>query len=257
MRSRTANGHRILRASKSVPKSSTAPPKTLVCGSPAGCAKKTLRRGNDAVLDLCAAGSSEWAAPTHVGTSGRWRIALAFNPPTMSRRLEEEGRGRLFIGSKYMVDYVRQRLSAADMPEELFERDALGRIASYSGDNFRDANTLCDRVLQTSQTSPRKQINSEVVDGAAKDVGLGQPGWVRKKNPKTTAAPTAAIFFCAPGSSTCASTAQWYVRRRATLLPSHSARESGPATRASQSIPEPPAAGASGAGVEGTYSSPA
>jgi len=93
-----------------------------------------------------------------------------------------------------MVDYVRRRLSAAEMPEELFERDALGRIASYSGDNFGHANTLCDRVLQTSQTSPRKQINSEFVDGAAKDLGLGEPGWVRKKNPKTTAATTQQSF---------------------------------------------------------------
>ncbi|HTF92278.1 MAG TPA: AAA family ATPase [Verrucomicrobiae bacterium] len=120
--------------------------------------------------------------------------SFSFQSAEDSRRLEEEGRGRLFIGSKYMVDYVRRRLSAADMPEELFERDALGRIASYSGDNFGHANMLCDRVLQTSQTSPRRQINSEIVDGAAKDVGLEQSGWVRKKNPKTTAATTQPSF---------------------------------------------------------------
>ncbi len=118
----------------------------------------------------------------------------SFQSADDSRRLEEEGRDRLFIGSKYMVDYVRRRLSAAEMPEELFERDALGRIASYSGDNFGHANTLCDRVLQTSQTSPRKQINSEFVDGAAKDLGLRESGWVRKKNPKTTAATTQPSF---------------------------------------------------------------
>jgi len=120
--------------------------------------------------------------------------SFSFQSADDSRRLEEEGRGRLFIGSKYMVDYVRRRLSAAEMPEELFERDALGRIASYSGDNFRHANTLCDRVLQTSQTSPSKQINSDIVDGAAKDLGLEQPGWVRKKNPKATAATTQPSF---------------------------------------------------------------
>ena len=87
--------------------------------------------------------------------------SFSFQSADDSRRLEEEGRGRLFIGSKYMVDYVRRRLSAAEMPEELFERDALGRIASYSGDNFGHANTLCDRVLQTSQTShANKSIQS-------------------------------------------------------------------------------------------------
>ena len=115
-----------------------------------------------------------------------------------SRRFGGQVRNRLFIGSKYMVDYVRQRLSAADLPEELFERAAFGRIASYSGDNFRDANALCDRVLQTSQSSPRKQINSEIVDGAAKDLGLGQPRWVRKENSKTTAATTQPPFSAPP-----------------------------------------------------------
>ena len=120
--------------------------------------------------------------------------SFSFQSTDDSRRLEEEGPGRLLIGSKYMVDYVRRRLNAAELPEELFERDALGRIASYSGDNFRRANTLCDRVVQSSQTNPRRQINSEVVDGAAKEVGLEQSGWVRKKNPKTTAATTQPSF---------------------------------------------------------------
>ena len=69
-----------------------------------------------------------------------------------------------------------------------------GGSQSYSGDNFRRANTLCDRVVQSSQTNPRRQINSEVVDGAAKEVGLEQSGWVRKKNPKTTAATTQPSF---------------------------------------------------------------
>lgn len=144
---------------------------------------------------------SPFSAPQDPSSGPRQRMSVpqedsesfSFQSADDSRRLEEEGRSRLFIGSKYMVDYVRRRLSAAEMPEELFERDALGRIASYSGDNFRHANTLCDRVLQTSQTSPRKQINSDIVDGAAKDLGLGQPGWVRK-NPKTTAATTQPSF---------------------------------------------------------------
>jgi general secretion pathway protein A len=150
---------------------------------------------------------SPTSAPQDPPSGSRQRMSVphedsesfSFQSADDGRRLEEEGRGRLFIGSKYMVDYVRRRLSAAEMPEELFERDALGRIASYSGDNFGHANTLCDRVLQTSQTSPRKQINSEFVDGAAKDLGLGEPGWVRKKNPKTTAATTQQSFSAPQG----------------------------------------------------------
>ena len=79
------------------------------------------------------------------------------------------------LNEQEIVDYIRQRLRAADLPEELFEHEALARIAHYSGGNFRQANALCERAIRTAQSSSRTQISSEIVDGAAKDLDLWQP----------------------------------------------------------------------------------
>ncbi len=99
------------------------------------------------------------------------------------------------LNEQEIVDYIRQRLRAADLPEELFEHEALARIADYSGGNFRQANALCERAIRTAQSSARSQISSEIVDGAAKDLDLRQqPRWMRKENAKTSAAPAPPPF---------------------------------------------------------------
>jgi hypothetical protein len=68
------------------------------------------------------------------------------------------------------------------------------RIANYSGGNLRHANALCDRAVRTGQSSSRKQISTEIVDGAAKDLGLWQPRWVRKEDAQKMSAPSPATF---------------------------------------------------------------
>lgn len=114
---------------------------------------------------------------------------------TDSGRHGSDDKSRLFIGSKYMVEYVRQRLRVRALPEELFEPDALQRIAAYSAGNFRQANELCDRAVHTAQNSSGKPISSEIVDDAASHLNLSQPRWARKENAKARMATISQLSF--------------------------------------------------------------
>ena len=67
--------------------------------------------------------------------------------------------------------YITHRLRAADLPVEIFNQDALVRIALYSDGRPGLVNDLCDRALQIVKQSFLNNVTSEVVVGAAKDLG--------------------------------------------------------------------------------------
>jgi type II secretory pathway predicted ATPase ExeA len=76
--------------------------------------------------------------------------------------------------------YIDHQVRAGGLPVELFDHEAARRIALYSRGKPQLVNSVCDRALQMTEHSPRKQITAEIVDAAAKDLDLWQPIWVRK-----------------------------------------------------------------------------
>lgn len=80
--------------------------------------------------------------------------------------------------------YIEHRLSAADLPAEVFDRDAIEQIAAYSDGRPRLVNTICDRALQVADGPLLRKITPDVIAGAARELDLRNPGWVGKETPE-------------------------------------------------------------------------
>ncbi|MGH7853940.1 MAG: AAA family ATPase [Candidatus Binatia bacterium] len=72
--------------------------------------------------------------------------------------------------------YIKHRLCAADLPAEIFNHDAIERIAVYSDGRPGPINAICDRALQLTDRAIPSKITSDVIAGAARDLDLGKPG---------------------------------------------------------------------------------
>jgi type II secretory pathway predicted ATPase ExeA len=85
------------------------------------------------------------------------------------------------LNDKEVREYIRHQLRAADQSVYLFDDDALQSIAVYSGGKPGLINAICERAFKTVDGPPCKPIHAGVVEGAAKDLALWQPRWIRKQ----------------------------------------------------------------------------
>ena len=76
------------------------------------------------------------------------------------------------LASSDVADYVAHRLAVAGTTESLFDADALARVHALSGGTPRTVNLLCDRALTMGQQDSARSIDADLVDRAARDVGL-------------------------------------------------------------------------------------
>jgi general secretion pathway protein A len=108
-----------------------------------------------------------------------------FMPPLRSLDTQVEIECRLQpLDVKEAGLYIKHRLWAADLPNEIFDHDAIGRIAVYSDGRPGAINAICDRALQLTGRSLPGSITSEIVAGAARDLDLWKAGWPGKDTPK-------------------------------------------------------------------------
>lgn len=92
------------------------------------------------------------------------------------------------LTAKEVGDYIAHRLQLANREPELFDNDAVQQVTSYSDGKIGTVNTICDRVLEMADGSPRKLVDARLIDAAAKDLSLWKPRWVRKEeSPKPEA----------------------------------------------------------------------
>jgi type II secretory pathway predicted ATPase ExeA len=84
--------------------------------------------------------------------------------------------------------YINHRLWAADLPLEIFEHDAIERIALYSDGRPGAVNAICDRALQLAYPSPSGKIKCDAIAKAARDLKLYKSGRSGKKTPHRQAA---------------------------------------------------------------------
>lgn len=107
-----------------------------------------------------------------------------FVPPLSSLETQIEIECRLrALNVKEISRYIKHRLWAADLPVEIFDQDAIVRIALYSDGRPGPINKLCDRALQVANQSLLGNVTSEVVVSAAKDLGYREPGPVNAGAP--------------------------------------------------------------------------
>lgn len=108
-----------------------------------------------------------------------------FIPPLRSLDTQVEIECRLQpLDVKEAGLYIKHRLGAADLPAEIFDHDAIKRIAVYSDGRPGPINAICDRALQLTGRSLPGSITAEIVAGAARDLDLWKPGWPGKDTPK-------------------------------------------------------------------------
>jgi general secretion pathway protein A len=108
-----------------------------------------------------------------------------FIPPLRSLDTQVEIECRLPpLDVKEVGLYIQHRLWAADLPAEIFDHDAIERIAVYSDGRPGPINTICDRALQLTDRSLPGSITSEIVAGAVRDLDLWKAGWPGKDTPK-------------------------------------------------------------------------
>ena len=82
--------------------------------------------------------------------------------------------------------YIDFRLQEAGYAgEDLFNREAVGQIALYSGGIPRLINIVCDNALLLAFAGSKKQVSAQMVQEVARDLGLTNRSWV-----KTEALPT-------------------------------------------------------------------
>ncbi len=72
------------------------------------------------------------------------------------------------------VDYIKHRLHIAGENDGIFTEDALQLIFQYSKGIPRLINTLCDNAMLEGYLLKRDQIDSEIIDTVAVDLGLRQ-----------------------------------------------------------------------------------
>ena len=95
-----------------------------------------------------------------------------FVPPLRALETQVEIECRLqALHVKEIGRYIYHRLRAADLPVEIFNQDAILRIALYTDGRPSLINKLCDRALQVINQSLLNKVTSEVVISAAKDLG--------------------------------------------------------------------------------------
>jgi len=74
------------------------------------------------------------------------------------------------------LDYIRHRLHIAGAESDIFTEDAMRRVYKYSRGIPRLINTLCDNALLEGFLLKRKDIDGDVLDTVAVDLGLGPEG---------------------------------------------------------------------------------
>ena len=120
-----------------------------------------------------------------------------FVPPLSSLETQIEIECRLrALNVKEISRYIKHRLWAADLPVEIFDQDAIVRIALYSDGRPGPINKLCDRALQVANQSLLGNVTSEVVVSAAKDLGYREPA------PVNAGVPTASSRMPKPRDET-------------------------------------------------------
>jgi hypothetical protein len=88
------------------------------------------------------------------------------------------------LTAKEVGDYIAHRLQLANLEPRLFDNDAVQQVATYSDGKIGTVNTICDRVLEMADGSPRKLVDAQLIDAAAKDLNLWKPRWVRNEAPR-------------------------------------------------------------------------
>jgi general secretion pathway protein A len=107
-----------------------------------------------------------------------------FMPPLRALETQVEVECRLRpLEDKELDLYVKHRLGLAAVPAELFDHDALERIAVYSGGRPGPAGAICDRALELAHRADLGKITPDLIDDAARDVDLETPN-VSAKNIK-------------------------------------------------------------------------
>ncbi len=102
-----------------------------------------------------------------------------FVPPLRALETQVEIECRLqALHVKEIGRYINHRLRAANLPVEIFDQDAIVRIALYSDGRPGLVDDLCDRALQVMNQSFLNKVTSEVVVSAAKDLGYREPNRV-------------------------------------------------------------------------------
>jgi len=71
--------------------------------------------------------------------------------------------------------YIRRRLQSGDRSWSALHKEAIDRIASCAGGNLRVINALCSGALALAARSATPTITVEVVDAAARAIGLAGP----------------------------------------------------------------------------------
>ncbi len=71
------------------------------------------------------------------------------------------------------LDYIRHRLHIAGAGNDIFTEDAMRKVYKYSRGIPRLINTLCDNALLEGFLLKRKDIDGDVLDTVAVDLGLG------------------------------------------------------------------------------------
>ncbi|HVO95152.1 MAG TPA: AAA family ATPase, partial [Terriglobales bacterium] len=78
------------------------------------------------------------------------------------------------LRDKDITVYLQTRLQAANLPEKTFDNAAIDLIAVYSGGNPHWINRISNRALQVSHGSPDPSVSAEMVDYAARSLGLSE-----------------------------------------------------------------------------------
>lgn len=79
------------------------------------------------------------------------------------------------LDDKELGQYLDHRLRQSDVCGDLFQSDALRRIAAHAKGIPRLANAICDRAMHVAGTSARSKISVDMIDDAARDLQLTRP----------------------------------------------------------------------------------
>lgn len=71
-----------------------------------------------------------------------------------------------------VADYVAHRLAVAGTTDQLFDAGALARLHAVTRGTPRDVNLIGDRALAIGQRTSARSIDEDLVDRAARDLGL-------------------------------------------------------------------------------------
>jgi type II secretory pathway predicted ATPase ExeA len=90
------------------------------------------------------------------------------------------------LRDKDIAAYLKARLRAAHLAEEIFDSAAIDRIAAYTGGNPHLINAISNRALQVSEQWPVTNVTAEMVARAAHGLDLSDarrpPGETTKQN---------------------------------------------------------------------------